>query len=166
MGSELKPAGVNNLTSIETASRHWEVSKSRLERTAPLRHDPAAVKSRVPGQQITGTAIMVVNDDPIVLLDVTPGQVFRHNVRNVRTYAGAAEATFGTVEQGDPVYYDRSPTMPANVYLSTSPLDSAGAANPVFGRIVLGPTESSSDFPKGLSTATSFGTDVMQTGIA
>lgn len=165
MGSELRPAGhPGYAVSIAAGRRRWEVPKSRLERPSPTKYDPVAIKSRTAGRQITGTVELVGAQDSIVEVNVSHGDIFWHNVRNVRTYAAAAEATWGTIEIGDPIYYDRSPTMPANVFLSTSPLDSAGVANPLFGHVVLNGGESSADFPKGSGSATSVGLAVMQIG--
>jgi hypothetical protein len=67
-------------------------------------------------------------------------QIFKHWVRNVRTY-NQGEATWGVINVGDPIYYDRSATMPAGVYLSTSPADNAAGANPLFGYAMFTYTE-------------------------
>jgi hypothetical protein len=69
----------------------------------------------------------------MAIVDFTHSMVYKHAVRNVRTYYDGAAAGWGVIAIGDPIFYDRSAGMPANVYLSTSPLDVAGNANPLFG---------------------------------
>jgi len=104
-----------------------------------------------------------------VILDVTPGEVFRHNVRNVLTYsASATEATFsGLINEGYPVFYDRGGSMPTHVWLSLSPNDCSGGSNPLFGFIVRDGDETTADFPKGASTVgTTVGAAVMQIGFS
>lgn len=122
--------------------RHMTVNVARMENATPTATQPGALISVLAGTQLTGTILNVENS--IAILDVTPGMIYAHKVRNVRTYAAAAEDTFGTILEGDPIYYDGSATMPADCFLSTSPLDAAGAANPLFGHAV---------FVEGLETA-------------
>jgi hypothetical protein len=164
MGEALRAAGKPSAISMKAEERRWEVSLARLERATPAQHDPVAAKSRTAGRQITGTVVSIRTGDGIAVVDVQPGSVHRHNVRNVLTYAASAEATFGVINEGDNVYYDRSSIMPANVYLSTSPLDSAGVANALYGHVVLDAEETSDSFPKAATTARSLGCAVMQTG--
>ncbi len=151
--------------SSEGAVRHWEFTFARLEHNTPEATHPFAVLSLIPGTQVTGTVLTVDDDNDVIIGDVTHSMVYRHNVRNVRTYNMGAEATFGTILEGDPIFYDRSATMPAGTLLSTSPLDSTGAANPLFGHAVLDPDLALTQFPKGAATATTV-TDVavMQEG--
>ena len=121
---------------------------------------PAAMTSLLPGTQVCGTLLVVMTDQSIV--DFTSSMVYYHEVRNVRTYAEAAEATWGVINEGDPIYYDGSTTMPAGVKLSTSPLDEADVANPIFGFAVLhNPTDT---FPKGGAAASTTEMAVMQRG--
>lgn len=119
--------------SSEGAVRHWEIPYDRLEDITPTASLPAAVLSVTDGTQLTGTVLVVDAVDEIAVIDFTHSMVYEHDVRNVLTYAAAVEATWGAINIGDPIYYDRSATMPANAKLSTSPLDNTGAANPLFG---------------------------------
>jgi hypothetical protein len=108
------------------------------------------------------------------VIDFTPSMVYLHDVRNVLTYNGAnpgAEATWGALDIGDPVYYDSSTTMVVlGIYLSTSPLDNTGAgiANSQFGWIVpapaaLGFDTDSANYPTAAAAGT-FRCAVMQVG--
>lgn len=154
--------------SSESAVRHWESPFARLEDATPTEvGKPAAVLSRTVGTQLTGTILSLDQDADIAVIDHTCSMVYRHSIRNVLTYAAAVEATWGAIRHGDPVYYDRSATMPASVYLSTSPLDNTGAANPFFGYVVMnvGRGETAASFPKGADAVASTQTsDVMQVG--
>ena len=118
--------------SSEGAVRHWEIPKSRLVNNATVTAtDPTQVTSRIAGTALTGTVLVLVNDMAVV--DFTHSMVYKHKVRNVRTYHSAAEATFGTIAIGDPIYFDASATMPTGAFLSTSPLNVSGGANALFG---------------------------------
>ena len=119
--------------SSEGAVRHWDIPYARLEDTTPTASLPAALLSVTDGTQLTGTILVVDAADEMAVIDFTHSMVYEHDVRNVLTYVEGAEATWGVINVGDPIYYDRSATMPANAKLSTSPLDSTGAANPLFG---------------------------------
>lgn len=107
----------------------------RLEDVTPTIHKPAAVLG-TDGSLITGTIIEVHTDNSVITLSTKHGKKFYHQVRNVLTYAAAVEATWGTLNFGQAVYYDPSATMPAACKLSLSPLDNAGATNTLFGHIV------------------------------
>jgi len=122
--------------SSEGAVRHWEFAYARLENVTPTETQPFAVLSRVAGTQITGTVLTLDAANSLIVGDVTHSMVYLHGVRNVRTYNAGVENTWGVIAEGDPIYYDRSGTMPANTFLSTSPLDNAAAANPLFGHAV------------------------------
>ena len=150
--------------SSEGAVRHWEIPYDRLEDTTPTASNPAAVLSRTDGTQLTGTVLSVDAGDSIAVIDFTCSMVYWQEVRNVLTYAAAVEATWGTIDIGDPVYYDRSATMPAGVYLSTSPLDNTGAANPLFGHVVPANDTDEALYPKGAATASTQDAGVMQIG--
>ena len=142
------------------AVRHWLVTDSRMEDITPTVTQPAAVTSLLPGTQICGTILSVTGTQSIV--DFTSSMVYYQEVRNVLTYAVGAEATWGVINEGDPIYYDGSGTMPAGVKLSTSPLDAADVANPLFGFAVLhNPTDT---FPKGGAAASTTEMAVMQRG--
>lgn len=122
----------NYEVSSEGAVRHWEIPTARLVNTATATAtDPTSVTSRSLGTELTGTILVV--DGDMVVVDFTHSMVYRHYVRNVRTYYQGAAATWGVIAIGDPIFYDRSASMPAGVYLSTSPLDEDGNANPLFG---------------------------------
>jgi hypothetical protein len=62
------------------------------------------------------------------------------------------------------VYYDNSATMPAGVYLSTSPLDNTGAANTLFGHIACITSEAAALYPLGGATASTQDCQAMQRG--
>ena len=63
---------------------------------------------------------------------------------------GPAEASWGPLNVGDPVYYDdTAATMPADFFLSTSPLNGAGLLNPLFGFVVAADEVDAALFPKG-----------------
>jgi hypothetical protein len=98
-------------------------------------HAPTAILGLLPGTQQTGTILSAdtINGVPCVVVDTHSEQVFYHFVRNVTSYRGQGAFSWGVINIGDPIYYDRSAVMPAGVYLSTSPLDSANGANPLFG---------------------------------
>lgn len=150
----------------ENGALHWDVTRSRLEYSAGLETNPAAVLSDTDGIQATGTILSISKDKLSCVIDFTPTMVYRQNVRNVLTYSEGAEATFGTIAEGDTIYYDRSATMPADCHLSTSPLDSTGAANPIFGMRV---KENAEDTCVAVGTAIAGSTEyiaVMQLGIA
>lgn len=124
--------------SSEGSIRHWEVPYARLENATPTENEPCMMLSVIPGTQVGGTILSVDATDSIAIVDFTNSMVYRHAVRNVLTYgAGPAEATWGPINIGDPIFYDRSAIMPANVFLSTSPLDALGVANARFGVAVL-----------------------------
>ena len=150
--------------SSEGAVRHWEIPYARLEDATPTVSNPAAVLSRTSGTQLTGTILTVDAGESIAVIDFTCSMVYRQDVRNVLTYAAAVEATWGAINIGDPIYYDRSATMPAGVYLSTSPLDNTGAANPLFGHVVATDDTDSALYPKGGATASTQECGVMQIG--
>jgi sRNA-binding regulator protein Hfq len=117
--------------SSEGAVRKWDVPVNRLENAATVNFtDATALVSRINGTQMTGTLITM--DGDMAIVDFTHSMVYKHAVRNIRTYYDGSAATFGVIAIGDPIFYDRSATMPAGVYLSTSPLDVDGNANPLF----------------------------------
>ena len=155
--------------SSSSAVRHWEVPYARLEDTTPSAKAPAAVKSRTNGKQMVGTVLSLDAARSIAVIDFTNSMVFAQDVRNVLTYAAGVEATWGEIKIGDPIYYDRSQPA-ATVWLSTSPLDNTGSANPLYGFVVINeggrmqetPTGS---FPKGNATAGTFKCAISQVGV-
>lgn len=151
--------------SSEGAVRHWEIPYARLEDATPTPSNPAAVLSLVPGTQLTGTILTIDAGASVAVIDFTNSMVYRQTVRNVLTYGAGVEATWGPINIGDPIYYDRSATMPAGTYLSTSPLDNLGAANPLFGYAVPMDDADMALFPKGAALVASTQTvGVMQRG--
>jgi hypothetical protein len=169
----------------EFAVCHWEIPVARLHDITPTATNPACVTGVLPGAELSGTILTVSVASTLVAamaeIDFTPGMVYLHDVRNVLTYVGGppgAEATWGPINIGDPVFYDRSTTMGVlQIYLSTAPTDndplSTGAlANSVFGWVVPGPNPTGFDtdaatFPHGAgadATATTHRLYVMQKG--
>ncbi len=138
--------------STSGAERIWTVRQARLQNSAPTQTQPAALLG-TNGKQLCGTVIEVDNTDDVAVIDFTPGRIYAHNVRNVTAYAAGAESTFAQLNEGMVVYYDRSSTMPADYFLSLSPNDKDGNANPIFGYIVAG--FEGDTFPKGAATASS-----------
>lgn len=115
------------------AERIWMFPYARLLDTTPTVGNPAAVAGLLLARRLVGVIKSIDAGRSLAFLDLTPAKIYKFAVRNVLTYSGGAEATFGAIAVGDPIYYDPSATMPAGVYLSTSPLDSAGAANTIWG---------------------------------
>lgn len=148
--------------SAHGTERHWPVPYSRLTDATPTPSNPAMLLGRVVGTQLCGTILTIDAGRSRAIVDFTPGRIYRQDVRNVLTYNAGAENTFGALNIGDAVYYDRSATMPAGVYLSTSPLDSTGAANALFGYVVQASDVDS--FPKGGATASTQECAVIQRG--
>lgn len=115
------------------AERIWPVPYARLLDTTPMVGNPAAVAGETAGKRQTGVVKSIDAGRSLAYLDFTPAKIYKFLARNVFTYAAAAEATFDDIAIGDEIYYDPSATMPGGVYLSTSPLNSADAANTLFG---------------------------------
>ncbi len=150
--------------SSESAVRHWPFNYARLENNTPTETQPFAVTSLLPGTQITGTILTIDATDSIIVGDVTHSMVYLHNVRNVRTYAGNVENTWGIIAEGDAIYYDGSAVAPADVFLSTSPLDQDGGANALFGYAVL-QEAAYTGLPTTTATASTESLYVMQLGV-
>lgn len=137
---------------LDKDGAHWDVPYARLEDITPTPSNPCAVRSRedtVP--QLTGTILSIDADDSIATVDFSSGSIRWWEVRNVLTYSEQAEASWGELNIGDIVYYDRSIlVMPAGVYLSTAPNDSIdGDRNPMFGWIVMRDDADAATFAKG-----------------
>jgi len=149
--------------SSEGAVRHWEIPYARLTDTTPTPSNPAEVTSVLPGTQLTGTILTVDATNSVAVIDFTCSMVYQQTVRNVLTYNVGAEATWGAMNIGDPVYYDHSATMPVGTYLSVAPAAADAAANTLFGFIV--PSSATDTFPKGAGGVASTQTcSVMQIG--
>ena len=133
---------------------------------APTPTQPFAITGTLAAAQVTGTIITLeASPDLKFVGDVGSGQVYLHLVRNVLTYSGSAEATFGDINEGDQIYYDldTNNSMPTDVRLSTSPLADSGVANPRFGWAVL--ISEADVFPKGTDgVASTQSVGVMQSG--
>ena len=150
--------------SSEGAVRRWEIPYARMTDTSPTVTLPAEVTCLLDGKQMTGTVLSIDATDSVAIVDFTCSMVYQHNVRNVLTYnPGVAELTWGPINIGDLVYYDSSASMPAGTKLSTSPLNTGGTANSLFGRAV--PYDIAADtFPKGGITASTQVCAIMQVG--
>jgi len=123
--------------SSEGAVRHWEIPYARLCDATPTPTNVNQVLGLLPGHELTGMVLTIDAGLSVAVLDFTAGMVYRSDVRNVLTYnPGVAELTWGLVNIGDPVYYDHSASMPAGVYLSTSPIGTDAAANSLYGFVV------------------------------
>jgi hypothetical protein len=149
--------------------RTWEIPYARLIDTTPTVSNPAAVNGLDygNGEALTGVIISLGVSDAgtsFAVLDCAPANVYYFEVRNVLTYDQAVEATWGAINIGDPVYYDDSATMPAGVYLSTSPLDNLGNANVKYGHVVGCNISDMEDYPKGSVTASTQECGVMLIG--
>lgn len=140
------------------------VPYARLTDTTPTPSLPCELTSLLAGTQLTGTIISVDADGSVAVVDIAAGNTYFHEVRNVLTYSEGAEATWAAINIGDIVYYDSSATMPAGVYLSTSPLDSQGAANTRFGWVVPCNEADMALYPKGTDTASTQECGVCQCG--
>lgn len=151
--------------SSEGAVRHWEIPYARLTDATPTPTNAAQVTGLLVGHQLTGTILTIDAGTSTAVVDFTPSAVYMHDVRNVLTYnPGVAELTWGAINIGDPVYYDASASMPAGVYLSTSPLDTLTAANTIFGFIVPANPTDQALYPKGGVVASTQRCAVMQLG--
>jgi len=142
-----------------------QIPYARLTDTTPTVSLPAEVTSLLPGTALTGTIISIDASDSVAMVDIRAGNIYYHEVRNVLTYGGAVEATWGVINIGDAVYYDNSATMPAGVYLSTSPLDNLGVANTLFGHVVPCNDADRSNYPTSPATAATEECGVAQLGV-
>ena len=135
--------------------RHQPIPYARLTDQTPTLHDPAQVTGLVPGSTMTGTVITLDATNSEAIINIADGAVYLHNVRNVLTYAGGpAEATWGPINVGDPVYYDAEQDTLNGIKLSTAPAASTNAANTLFGHVTMLQDETNTaDFPKGTAIA-------------
>lgn len=145
-----------------------DIPYARLIDVTPTPSNPAAVNGLdyANGEALTGVIISVDATDSVAVLDVATGNKYYFEVRNVLTYAAAVEATWGAINIGDPVYYDDSATMPAGVYLSTSPLDNLGNTNVKYGSVVPCNDDDRGNYPKGGVTASTQDCGVVIIGAA
>jgi hypothetical protein len=141
------------------------VPYARLTDATPTASNPCQLTSLLAGTSLTGTIMTVDATDSIAVVNVAPGFIGNWEVRNVLTYnPGVAELTWGAINVGDIVYYDASASMPAGVYLSTSPLNTGGTANTVFGYIACITSEAAALYPLGGITASTQDCQVCQRG--
>ena len=156
------PVGNDYEISSEGAVRHWEVPYARMTDATPSVGNPAEMTALTAGTEVGGTVLAIDAVVSRAVVDVTCGMVYKNYVRNVRTYnAGVAELTWGVIDVGHRVYYDNSASMPAGVYLSTSPLDFTGAANSLFGTVVF---SNQVTLPTTTATAATEEIPIMQRG--
>lgn len=149
----------------EGAVRHWEIPHARLTDTSPTASLPAEVTSLTTGTKLTGTILVVDDDDDVAVIDFTCGMIYWHEVRNVLTYnEGVAELTWGPINIGDEIYYDSSASMAAGVYLSTAPTNTTGGNNTRFGWAMARDDTDMALFEKGGATASTQEIAVMQLG--
>jgi hypothetical protein len=140
--------------SSEGCVRHWEIPYARLADATPTPTNAAQVTGLLVGHQLTGTILTIDAGLSVALIDFTSSMVYMHDVRNVLTYnPGVAELTWGAINIGDPVYYDASASMPAGVYLSTSPINTLTANNTLFGFIVPANPVDMALYPQGIAIA-------------
>lgn len=138
--------------------RHIRVPYTRQTDTTPTLHDPVQVTGLIAGLMITGTSITINATSSESIVNVADGAIYKHGVRNVLTYTSGplAEATWGPINIGDPVYYDAEQDGLSGNKLSTSPLQSDGAtANTLFGHVLMMQDEDKDDFPKGAAEVAS-----------
>ena len=135
--------------------RMVKIPYARLTDQTPTIGDPAQITGLLPGAQMTGTVITVDAVDSEAMINRAEGAVYRHNVRTVLTYNGGnAEATWGVINIGDPVYYDLTSDANHGVKLSTSPLQGdAATANARFGTVIMLQSEDADDFAKAAGAA-------------
>lgn len=154
----------NYQASTEGCERHLSVPYARLEDATPEVGHAAMFLSVLEDTQVGGVVLAIDAARSRAVLDVTPAKLWFLPVRNVLTYNGGAENTFGAINIGDPIYYDESATMPAGVELSTSPLDSAGNANALFGYAWGADQADEALYPKGGATASTQNCGVLGRG--
>jgi hypothetical protein len=154
----------------ETAVRHWRFHRTQiagspafadLEIGRPVQIKPT--NSPVGNSfSLNGTILSLDSVTEDVVVDVTPGAIYYHNIDNVDNYTSGVADSWTQIAVGDTVYYDQSAAEdPAFLICATA--DSAGNAAHKFGIVVMVRGESNSDFPKSSATATQqVGAGVMQ----
>lgn len=143
------------------------VPYARLVDTTPTPGNPCLITGVLVGVYAFGAITEIDAGDSIAIVNVAVPPIFNWPVRNVRTYnPGVAELTWAAINYGDDVYYDASASMPAGVYLSTSPLNTGGTANTRIGHIATITSEHGALYPKGGATASTQACQVMSRGAA
>jgi len=136
-----------------------------LTDATPTLGNPCEILSLLVGTAVCGALTSIDAGDSIAIVNVAPSAIFNWEVRNVLTYdPGVAELTWGAIGYGDLVYYDASASMPAGVYLSTSPLNTLGVANSLVGSIATITSEAAALYPLGGITASTQDCQVMIRG--
>ena len=134
--------------------RHLQIPYARQKDVTPTLGDPACVTSRIVGMETCGTVITINATTSEATINFAEGAIYRHNVRNVRTYnvdgPPQTEATWGAMNIGDPVFYDENQDALNGIKLSTAQFEGDGTTpNPRFGTIVMLQDECADDFGKG-----------------
>jgi len=115
-------------------------SDSNLENNVVLNTGNSASSGQpVKVNELIGTVETPEDSSGNSVVNVQSGARYNHSVRNVTTYndSDGGELTWGAIAQGDYIYYDNSAALNAlGVYLSTSPKNSAGADNKLFGKAI------------------------------
>lgn len=140
------------------------VPYARLTDATPTDHNPCEITSLVAGDRTCGVIVTTDARDSIAIVNVAPAVCHNFDVRNVLTYAANVEDTWGPINVGDVIYYDASATMPAGVYLSTSPLNNLGVANTKYGRVQCITSEAAALYPKGAAIASTQACQIQQFG--
>ena len=131
---------------------------SRLIDATPTKGQAACVNGLHATLRCCGTVWNAgeVTVDEYALLNIAEGRRERHPVRGVLTYTAGpvAEATWGVLNIGDPVYYDAEQDTLNGVKLSTARTQSDGVTiNPFWGWVTMTQDEDEDDFEKGSAIA-------------
>ena len=150
--------------------RTFPVPWTRLADQTPTKGDAARVTGLVAGRMMCGTVYEPGSTaDPYAVINFAMGRVELKDVRNVLTYTAGpvAEATWGPINFGDPIFYDDEQDTLNGIKLSTSPLQSDGAtANEFWGWAVTHEDETIDDFPKGGETASTQEVTILCAGLS
>lgn len=150
--------------------RMFPIPYTRLADATPTKGQPARVTGLIAGRMMCGTVYNAGSTaDPYAVINFAEGRVEMHDVRNVLTYTAGpvAEATWGAINIGDPIFYDAEQDTLNGIKLSTSPLQSDGATlNEFFGWAVTHQDEDADDFPKGGVTASTQEVAVLCAGLS
>ena len=129
--------------------RHILIPYARQTDAIPTLHDPVEAIGLIAGLTVTGTNITLDAVYSTSVVNVADGAVYRHGVRNCTGYGGGpAENAWAVINVGDPVFYDAEQDALTGNKLSMSALTSTGAANTLFGHVLMMQDEVAGDFPK------------------
>jgi len=130
--------------------RHIRVPYSRLEDQTPTLGDPASMLAVIAGHEVCGTVVTINATTSEAIINVAEGAIYRHNVRNVVTFAGGpVDATWAAINIGDPVFYSPDSDTANGVKLCIAVADLDASLNPRFGTVVMLQDEVAADFAKG-----------------